>query len=193
MDFPEQLRLPLHPWTCPRPGWVELRAPWDGGRRPCPWNRTVFTAPCSPNQSVILGKQNLPDQGPFIHAEISSPGAVCIQAAHAARKGLWLPLCQQHPGAGAARRGALSSRRKEGEAAAGKKCLNRNRACELPPHPRGERIPSASRSSHTSTSALLGLKIATQHSVPAQPRMQPEIPFLKSGCSTYESLGEEKR
>lgn len=71
--------------------------------------------------------------------------------------------------------------------------LNQNRACELPPHPRGERIPSASCSSHTSTSALLGLKIATQRPVPAQPRMQPEIPFLKSGCSTYESLGEEKK
>ena len=32
----EQLGLPLDPWKCPRPGWMELGA-WDSGRCPCLW------------------------------------------------------------------------------------------------------------------------------------------------------------
>jgi len=54
---PEKLWLPP-PWQCPRPGWMELWAPWAGGRGPCSWqggwNQMSFKVPPNPNHSMSL-------------------------------------------------------------------------------------------------------------------------------------------
>jgi len=54
---PEKLWLST-PWQVSRPGWMELWAPWCGGRCPCwwqgGWNQMIFKVPSNPDHSMIL-------------------------------------------------------------------------------------------------------------------------------------------
>lgn len=66
MDFPEQLWLPLDPWKCPRPGWMELGAAWDHGKCLCPWqgwDGMSFEVPPNPTRlfPVQLNRNQYPN------------------------------------------------------------------------------------------------------------------------------------
>ena len=83
------------PWQGSRPGWMELWAPWAGGRSPCSWqggwNQMSFKVPSNPNHSVIRWLKVLK----YICCNrADASGEASFACFHVSMNNLWFECCR---------------------------------------------------------------------------------------------------